>query len=174
MAVTPAGMRMRSRFRWEAAEIVAHTRSETAIVELAATAAFENYRARFNCALGIDQIRPHIEELAEVSEVPVSCSMGRTSTPSWHIGTSRYDSPACRSEPGSVRAITKHQSATCASEVHTFCPSTTHSSRGVEPVETNRAFVDTAARSDPAPGSESRRTWRGGRRLADSRRTGWI
>ena len=36
VAVTPAGMRMRSRFRWEAAEIVAHTRSETAIVELAA------------------------------------------------------------------------------------------------------------------------------------------
>jgi len=36
VAVTPAGMRMRSRFRWEAAEIVAQTRSETAIVELAA------------------------------------------------------------------------------------------------------------------------------------------
>jgi hypothetical protein len=35
VAVTPAGMRMRSRFRWEAAEIVAQTRSETAIVELA-------------------------------------------------------------------------------------------------------------------------------------------
>ena len=36
VAMTPAGMRMRSRFRWEAAEIIAHTRSETAIVELAA------------------------------------------------------------------------------------------------------------------------------------------
>jgi hypothetical protein len=36
VAMTPAGMRMRSRFRWEAAEIVAHTRSETAIIELAA------------------------------------------------------------------------------------------------------------------------------------------
>src|SRR3970282_2004063 len=36
VAVTPAGMRMRNRFRWEAAEIVAQTRSETAIVELAA------------------------------------------------------------------------------------------------------------------------------------------
>ena len=35
VAVTPAGMRMRNRFRWEAAEIVAQTRSETAIVELA-------------------------------------------------------------------------------------------------------------------------------------------
>ena len=35
VAVTPAGMRMRTRFRWEAAEIIAQTRSETAIVELA-------------------------------------------------------------------------------------------------------------------------------------------
>ena len=34
VAVTPAGMRMRGRFRWEAAEI-ALSRSETAIVELA-------------------------------------------------------------------------------------------------------------------------------------------
>jgi hypothetical protein len=36
VAVTPAGMRMRGRFRWESAEIIAHTRKETAIVELAA------------------------------------------------------------------------------------------------------------------------------------------
>jgi hypothetical protein len=36
VAVTPAGMRMRHRFRWEAAEIIAKSRSETAIIELAA------------------------------------------------------------------------------------------------------------------------------------------
>jgi len=36
VAVTPAGMRMRGRFRWEAAEIIAQSRKETAIVELAA------------------------------------------------------------------------------------------------------------------------------------------
>jgi hypothetical protein len=36
VAVTPAGMRMRGRFRWESAEILTHSRKETAIVELAA------------------------------------------------------------------------------------------------------------------------------------------
>jgi hypothetical protein len=36
VSVTPAGMRMRGRFRWESAEIIAHSRQETAIVELAA------------------------------------------------------------------------------------------------------------------------------------------
>ena len=36
VAVTPAGMRMRHRFRWEAAEIMAMARRETAVIELAA------------------------------------------------------------------------------------------------------------------------------------------
>jgi hypothetical protein len=36
VAVTPQGMRMRHQFRWEAAEIIANSRSETAIIELAA------------------------------------------------------------------------------------------------------------------------------------------
>jgi Protein of unknown function (DUF742) len=36
VAVTPEGMRMRRRFRWEAAEIIARSRSDTAIIELAA------------------------------------------------------------------------------------------------------------------------------------------
>lgn len=36
VAVTPAGMRMRHEFRWEAAEIVAMARKETAVIELAA------------------------------------------------------------------------------------------------------------------------------------------
>ncbi len=45
------------------------------------------------------------------SEVPVSWTMGRTSTPAWRIGTSRQDSPRCRREPASVLASRKHQSA---------------------------------------------------------------
>jgi hypothetical protein len=36
VAATPAGMRMRSRFKWEAAEIIARSRRETAVIELAA------------------------------------------------------------------------------------------------------------------------------------------
>jgi hypothetical protein len=36
VAVTPQGMRMRHQFRWEAAGIIANSRSETAIIELAA------------------------------------------------------------------------------------------------------------------------------------------
>jgi hypothetical protein len=36
VSVTPEGMRTRRRYRWEAAEIIARTRSETAIIELAA------------------------------------------------------------------------------------------------------------------------------------------
>jgi hypothetical protein len=36
VSVTPAGMRMRGRFRWESAQIIAYSRKETAIVELAA------------------------------------------------------------------------------------------------------------------------------------------
>ena len=38
------------------------------------------------------------------SVVPVGWTIGRTSTPSWSIGTSRKDRPRCRWEPGSVRA----------------------------------------------------------------------
>ena len=36
VAVTPDGMRMRHQFRWEAAEIIAMARRETAVIELAA------------------------------------------------------------------------------------------------------------------------------------------
>ena len=82
------------------------------------------------------------------SESPVSCSIGRISTPSWSSGTSRNESPWWRVEPGSVRASTKIQAASWALEVHTFWPSTTHSS------PSRRALVCTFARSEPAPGSE--------------------
>lgn len=36
VAATPAGMRMRPRFKWEAAEIITRSRRETAVIELAA------------------------------------------------------------------------------------------------------------------------------------------
>lgn len=36
VAATPAGMRMRREFKWESAEIIANSRRETAVIELAA------------------------------------------------------------------------------------------------------------------------------------------
>ena len=36
VSATPAGFRMRSRFRWEAAELIELTRTDTAVIELAA------------------------------------------------------------------------------------------------------------------------------------------
>ena len=36
VAATPAGMRMRREFKWESAEIIAKSRRETAVIELAA------------------------------------------------------------------------------------------------------------------------------------------
>lgn len=59
------------------------------------------------------------------SLVPVIWRMGRTSIrPGWSMGTSRKVSPWCRTEPGSVLASTKHQSASRASDVQIFCPVT--------------------------------------------------
>ncbi len=84
------------------------------------------------------------------SEVPDICRMGRTSTrPGWSIRTSRNDSPRWRRDPASVRARTKHQSASRASEVQIFCPVT----RSRPPAESRTAAVRTPARSEPAPGS---------------------
>lgn len=36
VAATPEGMRMRDRFKWESAEIISRSRTETAVIELAA------------------------------------------------------------------------------------------------------------------------------------------
>ncbi|MCY1350167.1 hypothetical protein D9M69_363950 [compost metagenome] len=82
------------------------------------------------------------------SEVPVSCSMGRTVMPGWCMGTSRNDSPLWPTLRGSVRAMTKHQSDSWASEVQTFCPLMRHCPFS------GTARVFTFARSEPAPGSE--------------------
>ena len=74
-------------------------------------------------------VRAPVKKTSLNSEPPVSCSIGRTSTPSWSSGTSRKDSPWWRSEPGSVRrdARTAHW-LKWALDVHTFWPSMTHSS----------------------------------------------
>ncbi len=83
------------------------------------------------------------------SESPVICTIGRTSTPGWRMGTSRYESPLCFGASGFVRHSTKHQSAFAAPEVHTFCPCDRPTRR-----RRARARVCTLARSEPAFGSE--------------------
>ncbi len=84
------------------------------------------------------------------SEVPDICRIGRTSMrPGWSIRTRRKDRPRWRRDPGSVRARTKHQSASWASEVQIFCPVT----RKSPSAGSRTAAVRIPARSDPAPGS---------------------
>ncbi len=82
------------------------------------------------------------------SDVPVSWTMGRISMPGASMRISRNEMPLCLGASRSVRASTKHQSLQWASDVHTFCPSITHSS------PSSTARVATLARSDPASGSE--------------------
>ena len=57
--------------------------------------------------------------------------------------------PLCLGAPGSVRARHMAQSASRASEVHTFWP------LSFQPPSTFSAVVRSAARSEPAPGSEN-------------------
>ncbi len=66
---------------------------------------------------------------------------------------SRNEMPLCFGASRSVRASTKHQSLQWASDVHTFCPSSTHSSRPSASVAST-ARVWMLARSEPASGSE--------------------
>ena len=82
------------------------------------------------------------------SLAPLICLSGRASTPGWSMSMSIIDRPLWRSEPGSVRTIVKILSPCMAFVVQIFWPLTTKSS----PSRTPR--VATAARSDPAPGSE--------------------
>ena len=81
------------------------------------------------------------------SASPVSWRSGRTSTPGWCMSMMKYVRPRCLGASGSVRVSSRPQRATWACVVHTFCPSTTHSS----PSRTARVL--SAARSEPAPGS---------------------
>ena len=57
--------------------------------------------------------------------------------------------PLCFGAPGSVRARQIAQSASCADEVQTFCPVSSHPSLALV------ARVRSDARSEPAPGSEN-------------------
>src|SRR5205823_1517072 len=65
--------------------------------------------------------------------------------------TARQLMPLCLGTPASVRTSSRHQSATCALLDQTFCPLTTHSS------PSRSARQRSAARSEPAPGSEKPR-----------------
>ncbi len=51
---------------------------------------------------------------------PVIWRIGRISTPGWRIGTRMYESPLCFAASGSVRQMTKLQSACWASDVQVF------------------------------------------------------
>ncbi len=79
--------------------------------------------------------------------VPVIWRNGRTSTPGACMSTRNVVRPWCLGTSGSVRHTASATSATCALDVHTFWPFTTHSS----PSRTAR--VAAAARSEPAFGS---------------------
>jgi hypothetical protein len=85
------------------------------------------------------------------SLVPVSCTMGRTSMPGLSILTRRNEMPRCFGASRSVRANTKHQSLHAASDVHTFCPLSTHWAPSGPSARSPR--VDRLARSLPASGS---------------------
>ena len=83
------------------------------------------------------------------SLAPVICLSGRASTPSWCMSTSSIEMPACRlPSDGPVRAIVKILSPCMALVVQIFWPLTTY----VSPWRS--AFICSAARSEPAPGSE--------------------
>ena len=74
----------------------------------------------------------------------------RTVTPSASIGTTNMVRPLCLGTSGSVRASSRPKEANCALVVHTFWPLSDH-----EPSSFWRARVCTAARSEPAAGSEN-------------------
>ena len=81
------------------------------------------------------------------SACPVICRSGRTSTPGEWRSSPKYVIPRCLGWSGSVRAISIARLHRWALVVHTFWPSTTHSS----PSRTARQ--PSPAMSEPAPGS---------------------
>ena len=81
------------------------------------------------------------------SAPPVTCLIGRTSTPGWRMGNQKNVSPWCLGTSQSERATSSPWVACPAPEVHTFWPVITQSS------PSRSARVWTAARSEPAPGS---------------------
>ena len=79
---------------------------------------------------------------------PTMPRMSCTSNPGVPVGVSRIEIPRCFSASGSVRTRRKQNSAEFAYDVQIFCPLTTYSS------PSRTAAVLSAARSDPASGSE--------------------
>ncbi len=73
---------------------------------------------------------------------------GRTEIPGEVMSIRMNEMPCCFLAEPSVRASTKIQSACCASVVHAFWPLITHCA------PSRVARVLSAARSEPAPGSE--------------------
>ena len=84
------------------------------------------------------------------SLAPVICLSGRASTPGWCMSTSSIEMPACFLPPSGelVRAIVKILSPCMAFVVQIFWPFRTYSSPW------GSARICSAARSEPAPGSE--------------------
>ncbi len=67
--------------------------------------------------------------------------------PGVFMSTRKYVMPLCLGASGSVRARHTPHAALCAADVHTFWPVS------FQPPSARTAFVRSAARSDPAPGS---------------------
>ncbi|SKT97064.1 Uncharacterised protein [Mycobacteroides abscessus subsp. abscessus] len=80
---------------------------------------------------------------------PVISRSGRTVMPGVFMSSRKYVMPLCLGTSGLVRARQMAQSAICALEFQTFCPSS------FQPPSTRVALVRNAARSLPAPGSEN-------------------
>ena len=76
---------------------------------------------------GRPDVRASSKNTSLNSAVPVSCRIGRSSTPGWSIGHRRKLRPRCfPPASGSVRHTTKIQSAMWPRLVHTFCPVIRH------------------------------------------------
>ena len=94
-------------------------------------------------------VRALVEEhLVELGAARSSGAAAAPRCPAGPSGTGDTRGRGATIDSGSVRHTTKHQSARCASVVHTFWPVITHSS----PSSTARVWM--LARSEPAFGSE--------------------
>jgi hypothetical protein len=92
--------------------------------------------------------RTSVKKTSPNSLSPLICLSGRASTPSACMSMSSIEMPACRGASGLVRTIAKIQSPCMALVVQTFWPLTSQWS------PMSSALHCSAARSEPAPGSE--------------------
>ncbi len=84
------------------------------------------------------------------SQVPVSCSMGRTVMPGWSMANRKNPSPLCPTDSGSVRAMAKQYRGFVGQGGPDLLPGERHWPLA----PSKRALVLTLARSEPALGSE--------------------